>query len=104
MLEGRLMRITLHRSDLERFIEEQVTRGEYPTPDAVVEEALMRLKNDLSDGDWAIEELRQAVGVGLGQLAHGDGIEVKGDLALDEFFKDVKRTGRGRLTQPPDAK
>jgi len=96
------MRITLNRSDLARFIEEQVARGEYPTPDAVVEEAVARLKSDLDDGDWAADQLRQAVSVGLDQLARGDGIELRSDQALDDFFEDVKRTGQSQLTRRPN--
>ena len=47
--------------------------------------------------DWTSEELREAVDVGLEQLARGEGIEIKDDQELDAFFDGIKRAGRDRL-------
>ncbi|MBI4579361.1 MAG: type II toxin-antitoxin system ParD family antitoxin [Planctomycetes bacterium] len=95
------MQITVHRPDLEQFVEAKVESGEYPTPDAVVEDALVRLRSEQGDGDWSTDELREAVHVGLEQLARGEGVELNGDQELDAFFDDIKRAGRERHGQEP---
>lgn len=91
------MQIKLHRPDLQRFIEQKVESGEYATPDAVVEEALVRLQEEQGDGDWTSAELREAVEVGLHQLSKGQGIELRNDSELDSFFEDLKRAGREHI-------
>ena len=99
--KGHPMQITLHRPDLERFVEEKVRSGEYANPDAVVEEALVRLQGDRNDGDWTTEALREAVHVGIEQLERGEGIEIKSDTGLGTFFDDIKRVGREHLAENP---
>jgi Arc/MetJ-type ribon-helix-helix transcriptional regulator len=98
------MRITVHKPELERFVTEKVKSGEYPDPDAVVEEALVRFQGDQGDGGWTTGELREAVDVGLQQLARGEGVELKGDAELDTFIDDIKRAGRERLIQKPTSR
>lgn len=93
---GAPMRITVNRPDLEQFVDEQVNSGEYPTPDAVVE-VLARQKQEQDDGAWTVEELREAVNVGLEQLARGEGTELRSDQELDAYFDEIKRSGRDRL-------
>jgi len=95
--KGQPLQITLHRPDLERFVNEKVKNGEYPNPDAVVEEALLRLQASPDDGSRATQELKAALNVGLEQLARGEGIELNGARQFDAFFDEVKRAGRERL-------
>jgi antitoxin ParD1/3/4 len=71
------MKISL-RPELEQFVEEQVKTGQYPTRDAVVENALETLRIQhaaLPTGD----ELRQLIREGQAQADRGellDGAEV----------------------------
>jgi Arc/MetJ-type ribon-helix-helix transcriptional regulator len=52
------MEFRLKNPELERFVEKQVEAGVFPSIDALLEEAVARLKQDeeapkLSDEDWA---------------------------------------------------
>lgn len=95
------MRIKVDRADLEQFVEEQVNSGAYADAEAVVEDALVRLKEEWASGAWTDEELKGAVNVGLEQLARGEGSTLKGDQELDAFFENIKRRGRERLGEQP---
>jgi Arc/MetJ-type ribon-helix-helix transcriptional regulator len=52
------MELRLKNPELERFVEKQVEAGIFPSVDALLEEAIARLKQDeespqVSDEDWA---------------------------------------------------
>lgn len=52
------MELRLKNPELERFVEKQVEAGAFPSVDALLEEAVARLKHDeespqLSEEDWA---------------------------------------------------
>jgi hypothetical protein len=59
------------------------------------------LKVEWGSGAWTDEELKEAVNVGLEQLARGEGATLKGDEELDAFFENIKRRGRERLGEQP---
>ena len=66
------MRVSLN-SELERFVHDQVKRGQYPTPSDVVRGALEVLKEQ---DEWIAQhadQLRAAVKVGLDELDRGQG-------------------------------
>ena len=77
------MQITLHRLDLEQFVQEKVRSGEYPTPDAVVENALATLR--LHEGVLPSgEELRQRIAEGQAQADHGELLD--GDTVFNSLL------------------
>lgn len=56
------MNIELHGHELERFVQDQVSSGNFPSPEAVVEASLMRMMEEevaLTDEDLAEMELSQ---------------------------------------------
>ncbi len=91
------MRIDVSRNDLEQFVAEQVKQGAFPDAEAVVEEALDRLKEARGMGVWTEADLKEAVTIGREELARGEGTDLKGDQELDEFFDNIKREGRSRI-------
>jgi hypothetical protein len=52
-----------------------------------------------TDGDWTIDELREAVNIALRQLDRGEGVVLRSEEELDAFFEDIRRRGRERLEQ-----
>ena len=76
------MQISLHRPDMEQFVEEKGKSGEYATPKAVIENALETLRvyqMSLPSG----EDLRQLIAEGQAEADRGellDGEEVFGKL------------------------
>ena len=66
---GQHMHVSL-RDDSERFVEEKVKKGQYETPEDVVEDALDLLRHV---PEWTDEELRQEIAIGLAQLDRGEG-------------------------------
>ena len=79
------MQITLP-PELEKYVEDQVKTGHYPTADAVVEDALARLRDD--QPSWTMEELRSEVDRGLESLERGQGIVLNGKEELRSYFED----------------
>jgi putative addiction module CopG family antidote len=77
--------------DLETFVPHEVASGNYPSPEEVISDGLRLLR------ERKLYELRQDIDAGLSQFERGEGIELKGDEALHDFFEDVKRRGRDRL-------
>jgi putative addiction module CopG family antidote len=77
--------------DLETFVQHEVESGNCPSPEEVVSEGLRLLR------ERKLYELRRDIDAGLAQIKRGEGIELKDDQALDEFFEDLKRRGRERL-------
>ena len=69
------MNVTLQKPELQRYLDEQVKSGNFPSPEAVVEDALMRVMQDdgfeLSDEDVAAIKLSEQ------QLDRGEGISSK---------------------------
>jgi putative addiction module CopG family antidote len=72
-------------ADFGPFVEELVATGAYPTPEAVVTEALRRLQEDQAK----IAELRSSLAEAVAELDRGEG------TPLD--FDEIKRQGRERL-------
>jgi antitoxin ParD1/3/4 len=76
---------------LETFVQHEVESGNYPSPDEVVSDGLRLLR------ERKLYDLRRDIDAGLAQIERGEGIELKDDDALQEFFEDIKRRGRERL-------
>lgn len=76
------MQITIDRPDLERFVEEQVKTGHYPSPQAVVENALATLKIHEATLP-AGEELCRLIAEG--QLAADEGRVIPGPQVFREL-------------------
>jgi len=77
------MQISIQQPDLEQFVEEQVKSGQYPSAEAVVENALRALQTqqmNLPSG----EELRRLIAEG--QAAADRGEFVDGDKFFDELL------------------
>ena len=77
--------------DLETFVQHEVASGNYPSPEEVISEGLRLLR------ERKLYELRREIDAGLAQIERGEGIELKDDKELREFFEDVGRRGRERL-------
>lgn len=81
-------------SDLEPFVQQQVTAGEYGSPDEVVIAGLQILR-ELKRRQ---AEFREAVQAGVEELDRGEGIKVAaGDLR--EFFDGIQAYGRRRYEE-----
>ena len=81
------MQITLKQPELERFVEEQVkASGGYPSADAVVEAALMSMRESIELDDETIA----AINEGSEQAERGEGMD------LDEFRVFMKKRMAGR--------
>jgi Arc/MetJ-type ribon-helix-helix transcriptional regulator len=66
------MHVRLSKPELERFVAEKVRSGHVPTPEAVVEDALVRMQNEdltLTEKEWAA--IREADK----QIDHGECID-----------------------------
>jgi putative addiction module CopG family antidote len=72
-------------SELGPFVDEMVATGTYPTPEAVVSEALRRWRDDRAK----FEELKASFDEAVAELDRGEG------KPLD--FEEFRRKGRARL-------
>ena len=79
------MQITLP-PELEKYVQEQVKTGHYPNADAVVKDALARMRED--QPGWSMEQLRSEVDRGLESLDRGEGIVLNGKEELRNYFED----------------
>jgi len=81
------MQLQLTRPELEKFITDKVNSGDFPTPQAVVEDALTRMMQDeqsLTDEDIAAIDESEA------QLDAGQGIDF--DAFASEMHKKYGRS------------
>lgn len=77
--------------ELERFVQNQVDQGNFPTEEEVVCEALRLLQRNEAFDRLKLEELRQFVAVGLEQAERGEVAPL--DMAA------IRAEGRRRLAQ-----
>ena len=59
--------------EMERFVEEKIRSGQYPSADQVIDGALAALRDAESLTPRAVEELRRDIRVGIDQLDRGLG-------------------------------
>ena len=90
------MQITLKVPDLEKFVEEQVRVGAYPSPEDVVNGALALLRGQALTSTAEVEELRAAITVGLEEADRGlsqpwDADEIAGEV--ERRFRSERETG-----------
>lgn len=81
--------------DLVTFVEQEVACGNYSSPEEVVSEGLRLLR------ERKVYELRREIDAGIAEIDRGEGIELKGEKQLREFFDDIRRRGRERLGARP---
>lgn len=80
--------------DLEEFIGNQVSSGRYESPEEVNREAL-RLLEERSTRDLAVDEIKKKIEVGLEQSSRGellDGDEVFAEI--DRLLEEKNPSGR----------
>jgi len=86
----RLIRMNVSLTpELERFVNERVERGLYPTPSEVVREALRLLK----DRDLARDQIRADVQAGFDQLSRGEG-RAYDEISGRKLTEQIKSRGR----------
>jgi len=77
------MNVQLQKIELERYVQEQVSAGYFPSAEAVVEDALLRVmvedQTELTDEDVAAIKLSDE------QFARGEGIDA------EEAKKQIRR-------------
>lgn len=81
--------------ELEKFVQDEVESGHYPTPDAVVVDAVARLQSD--QPVWTIEKLREELDRGVESLERGEGLTLD-ENGLRAFGEEIKARGRERLS------
>ena len=90
--------ITPHFS---KFIRNKVKSGRYANASEVEREALRRLEQEeLIQEQTVIEDsenLEEEVRKGFSSLERGEGIELRDDEELGEFFADIVARGKKRL-------
>ena len=74
------MTVTL-TPDLEKLVNEKVQRGEYESPEALIQEAVQRL---FTEDEQELSEMKVAVDLALEQSKRGEG------RAAQEVFKDLR--------------
>jgi Arc/MetJ-type ribon-helix-helix transcriptional regulator len=81
------MQISLKRPDLERFIDEQVKTGRYPSPEAVVEAAIADFRDN--SGAELDDDTIAAINEAEEQADRGEGMEL--DAFRDHMNKRMTR-------------
>ena len=76
------MQIELNRPELEKFIDEQVGAGCYPSPQAAVEAAIERMMQSAEDLD---DETAEAINRAEEQIDRGEGID------FNEFAAQMRK-------------
>lgn len=77
---------------LEAFVEDQVRSGAYPNRDAVMADAVRRLKAHFEDDDAKMERLRATIAAARARLDRGEGHVVDD---LDAYSAEVLREAMG---------
>lgn len=72
----------------EQFLQEAIELGSYASRDQALDEAVTLLKQR--------DELLRHIDEGTRQLRQGEGIELKDDEELRQFFEEIKAEGRRR--------
>ncbi len=101
--KGQPMKVSISRPDLEYYVEEQVKTGHYPTPDAVVEDALDRLQSE-DIAEFTPEHdayIRQRLAEAEDDIRNGRVTSVD-EQGLRALCDDVKARGRERLAAKPN--
>jgi Arc/MetJ-type ribon-helix-helix transcriptional regulator len=63
------------RPEIQRFIDEQVKAGHFPSPEAVVEAAILELQVESADEEQIEAETLAAIKRGRDQLDRGEGMD-----------------------------
>jgi antitoxin ParD1/3/4 len=84
--------------DLEELVDEQVTKGNYPSAGEVIRDALRLFRDQLELSDKKLAALRTDVQVGIDALEGGDYTEYDVD-DIRQLAEEVKARGRQRLKE-----
>ncbi len=84
----------------ESFVRHAIDAGRFDTPEQAVSEAL----NSLAERERQLLALRAEIQIGIDQLDRGEGILLESTEDLYEFFEDIKRKGRERLSKDTSSK
>ena len=76
--------------EMVRFVEEEVSSGDYVSASEVVRDALRALKHDRDVEDVKLQLLREAVDIGLQEADEGK----FSDRSIEEIAQDVLRKER----------
>jgi antitoxin ParD1/3/4 len=82
--------------ELEQIVAKKVESGMYPSANDVIREALRLLQERDEARDARLADLRQAIQVGLDQLARGQATTYD-DRTLPNLIHEVQTEGRKRL-------
>jgi len=81
--------------EVEKLVQQHVDGQQFATANDVILVA-MRVFNEFQTRYR--EELGNAIKKGFGQLERGEGVELKDETAIRDFFDDIKRRGGQRST------
>jgi Arc/MetJ-type ribon-helix-helix transcriptional regulator len=72
-----VMQVQLRRPELEKFIDDQVRAGHFPSPEAAVEAAVEHMMLGQSNSDELDDDTAAAINRADEQIARGEGIDFK---------------------------
>jgi antitoxin ParD1/3/4 len=86
--------------DLEQFISDEVSRGEFTTREDAIAEAVRQMH----EKQQKLEELRAEIQLGIDSLDRGEGIIIRNEEEGRAYLEDIKRRGRERLAKRQETK
>ena len=94
------MNITL-RPELEKLVADKVKRGDYDTPDALVDYAVQRLLEEEEEEDAHLDEVRARTEAAEAAIDRGEFVEYD-ERTIHNLAKDVHERGLKRLATEAD--
>ena len=77
------------KAELEEFVQQEISKGKYATPNEVIEAALNLLNKQNSSDRWAIE-IGEKIDVAVAQIDRGEGLN--GDEVFVSLRSKLLRT------------
>ena len=94
------MNVTL-KPELEKLVTDKVKRGDYDTPEALVDFAVQRLLEEEEEEDAHLEEIRVRTGAAEAAIDRGEFVEYD-ERTIQNLAGDVHERGLKRLTTGAD--
>lgn len=79
--------------ELEQFISDEVSRGEFANREDAIAEAVRQMH----EKQQKLDELRAEIQLGIDSLERGEGTILNSDEELRDYLDGIKRRGRERL-------
>ena len=79
-------------AELTEFVDREIANGRYQSREQLIADAVQRLQEQ----SQYEADLRAKIQVGLDELERGEGISIRGDGELRQFFDDIKSECRAR--------